>query len=230
MFRHALALAVLPLLSCQPKPAEHSAPHADLLDADGRYVLLSPRHLIDEIPAINDDGQPLALIEIPAGTNAKWEVNKETGNLHWEFREDEPRIVAYLPYPANYGTLPATFSDPATGGDGDPLDIILLGPAVPRGSLLPFRPIGVIHLIDQGERDDKIIGVTPNTAFSDLTTLAELETRFPGVLQILTTWFSHYKGPGASTTISGVGEADQALEVLAEARAAYQPPTAAEAP
>ena len=74
------------------------------------------------------------MIEIPTGTTAKWEVVKPSGELRWEFDQGRPRVVRYLGYPGNYGMIPRTLLPKEEGGDGDPLDVVVLGPAVPRGS------------------------------------------------------------------------------------------------
>lgn len=136
------------------------------------------------------------VVEIPAGTNAKWEVNKQTGRLAWEQRDGRPRVVAFLPYPGNYGFVPRTLLPKALGGDGDPLDVLVLGPAVPRGSVMAVRLLGVLTMQDGGETDDKLIAITPDGPFGDVASLAELRTRYPGALDVVADWFAHYKGPG----------------------------------
>lgn len=80
--------------------------HSEKLVADGKYILESEKKLITAMSAKNRDGSINVLIEIPSGTNGKWEVNKETGNLDWEFKKGVPRVVQSLPYPANYGMIP----------------------------------------------------------------------------------------------------------------------------
>ncbi|HRO28596.1 MAG TPA: inorganic diphosphatase, partial [Luteimonas sp.] len=58
-------------------------------------------------------------------------------------------------YPANYGSLPRTLA-----GDGDPLDaLVLTREPLHPGTMIRFRPIGVLRMVDGGERDEKIIGV-----------------------------------------------------------------------
>jgi inorganic pyrophosphatase len=136
------------------------------------------------------------VVEIPAGTNAKWEVNKQTGRLAWEQRDGRPRVVAFLPYPGNYGFVPRTLLPKALGGDGDPLDVLVLGPAVPRGSVMAVRLLGVLAMQDGGETDDKLIAITPDGPFGDVISLAELRMRYPGALDVVADWFAHYKGPG----------------------------------
>ena len=51
----------------------------------------------------------------------------------WTFDHDTPRIVNYLGYPGNYGMIPRAFLPKNLGGDGDPLDVLLLGPSIKRG-------------------------------------------------------------------------------------------------
>ena len=134
------------------------------------------------------------VIEIPAGTNQKWEVNKQTGRLEWEQVGDSLRIINYLPYPANYGMIPGTYLPKDLGGDNDPLDIFLLGPSIERGSIQPAKVIGVIKMLDRGEQDDKLIAVDPQSWFGHVITIEELEDSFPGVSYILKTWLNYYKG------------------------------------
>ena len=48
------------------------------------------------------------MVEIPAGSNDKWEVDKTSGALYWEQEDGKPRVVQYLAYPGNYGMIPRT--------------------------------------------------------------------------------------------------------------------------
>lgn len=169
--------------------------------------------LIKTTAPINPDSTVNAAIEIPAGTNAKWETDKSTGELVWEQQNGKPRVVQYLPYPANYGMIPNTLLPKEKGGDGDPLDILVLGPAVERGSILKVHVIGVLRLRDTGEQDDKLIGVAPDGPFASLNSMMELETQFPMVAQIIALWFTSYKGPGKIQAL-GFGEKAEAMGIL----------------
>jgi inorganic pyrophosphatase len=90
------------------------------------------------------------VIEIPKGSKVKYELDKTTGLL-WLDRV----LHSAVHYPANYGFLPRTFCE-----DGDPLDVLVLGqePVVPL-CVLRARAIGVITMIDEKGRDDKVIAV-----------------------------------------------------------------------
>ena len=97
-----------------------------------------------------------ALIEIPKGSKAKYELDKDTGLL----RLDRVLYTSTV-YPANYGFIPRTLAD-----DGDPLDVLVLcnEPIFPM-TLVTCMPIGVIKMIDGGELDEKIIAVPLNDPY-----------------------------------------------------------------
>lgn len=193
---------------------------AGLVQKDA-LTLTGPRNFLDGYPAIVADRTVHAVVEIPTGYVDKWEVKSEDGLLHWDMKNGKPRRVKYLGYPCNYGMVPRTVLAEERGGDGDPLDVLVLGEAVPRGSVLEARVIGLFRMRDDGELDVKLLAVRAGTAFSDVQNLAELQEKFPGVTNIVETWFSHYKGPGVVVT-EGFGEVGDALNILENAVADYR--------
>lgn len=144
---------------------------------------------------INLDGTVNAIIEIPAGTTAKFET-LANGTMELEQKDGAPRFVKYLGYPANYGLVPRSILLKSKGGDGDPLDVIVLGTALPQGSVVKCRILGVMTLVDNGEIDDKMILAPVSSPFGSLKSIEELDKKFPGVTGILQTWFTSYKGYG----------------------------------
>jgi inorganic pyrophosphatase len=157
-------------------------------------------------PAMAGEGMIHVVVEIPAGSCEKWEVTPDGERMALD------RIVAYLPYPANYGMIPNTWY-----GDGDPLDAIVLGPAMQRGDVVVTRPVGILRMLDEGERDDKIICVVGSGPLSDVKDLDDLDQRYPGVREILETWFTYYKGPGRMESMGMEGPA-AALETVEASR------------
>jgi len=174
-----------------------------------------PRYL-DGYAAFADHGLVHVVVEIPAGTNDKWEVEKSSGALRWEQENGRPRIVQYLAYPVNYGMIPSTSLPRERGGDGDPLDALLLGPRIDRGAVVRARPIGVLRLLDEGERDDKILTVPTEGPLSDAVSLEALDARYPGARQIVELWFTNYKGPDRLVA-EGFGDAAEAVSLIGEA-------------
>lgn len=182
---------------------------------------ISTHDFLRDFPAVTEDGYINMVIEIPAGSNQKWEVEKEHGHLEWETVGDSLRVVPYLPYPANYGMIPQTWLPAGEGGDDDPLDVILLGPAVERGTVLHVRLVGVIKMLDRGEQDDKLIAVDPGSWFGTVYTLKDLQEFYPGVIPILTEWFGSYKG-GNLVEVQGVDDEVAAADILERSVQAYQ--------
>src|SRR5262245_13933455 len=96
-----------------------------------------------------------AIIEIPRGSKAKYEIDKDSGLIKLD------RVIyASMYYPLNYGFIPQTL-----GEDHDPLDIVVLTQVevVPR-CLISSKVVGVMRMIDRGEADDKIIAVAEQDA------------------------------------------------------------------
>ena len=172
--------------------AERKSP----ITASAQDTMIADIDFLRSYPARPALGLVSAVIEIPAGQSAKWEVSGEDGIMRWERRGDGFRIVRYLPYPAHYGMVPRTVMSASAGGDGDPLDIIVLGPPVERGAVINARIIGGMRLIDEGERDDKLIAVDTAGAFRAVRSIKQLDSSFVGVSEILRNWFTNYKGPG----------------------------------
>lgn len=178
-------------------------------------------NLLKDFPAMHDSTFVNAVIEIPSGSLDKWELNKETGALEWQQQDSIPRIVQYIGYPGNYGMIPQTLLSKENGGDGDPLDVLVLGAPVERGSVIKCKLIGVLYLKDNGEQDDKLIAVANDSPFVNLNSINELNAQFNGVSSIIKTWFANYKGPNAMSS-SGFGDKDEALTILKSAMIDYK--------
>ena len=122
------------------------------------------------------------IIEIPKGSRAKYEIDKESGLIKLD------RVIyASMYYPLNYGFIPQTL-----GEDMDPLDIVVLTQVevVPR-CLIPCKVIGVMQMIDRGEADDKIIAVAMQDAsVSHISDVSELPEFFKVELKH---FFENYK-------------------------------------
>ena len=181
---------------------------------------ISKENLVSDISPFNGEGDVNALIEIPAGTIDKWEVNKSNGQLEWETVNGNPRKINYLGYPGNYGMVPKTLLPKKYGGDGDPLDIIVLGPPAERGEIVKCKIIGVLNLLDRNEKDDKLIAVANNSPFYLVNNIQELDDNFEGISEIVKTWFTNYKGKGKMKS-SGFGDKNDALKILNTAISEY---------
>ena len=99
------------------------------------------------------------------------------------------------------------------GGDGDPLDVILIGSYIERGKVVSGKIIGVLKMLDGGEIDDKLLMIQKDSPLYKATNVEELKEQFPGTLSIIETWFESYKGPGEIKT-NGYGSVSDAKKIL----------------
>jgi inorganic pyrophosphatase len=152
-----------------------------------------------------------AFIEIPAGSQNKYEWDKEKKVLRLD-------RVLYSPvhYPTDYGFVPETLEQ-----DGDPIDILVLitNPTVP-GCLVEARIIGVLTMVDDKGVDNKLLGVPiKDPRFVTVKDLADVP---PHVLREVEHFFRTYKDlEGKQVDIRGWQGAPEAHEVLGRAKAAY---------
>lgn len=98
----------------------------------------------------------ISVIEITKGGKNKYELDKETGML----KLDRVLYTA-THYPANYGFIPRTYAE-----DNDPLDVLVLCEEnIDPMTLVECYPIGVLIMIDNEQRDEKIIAVAKKDPF-----------------------------------------------------------------
>lgn len=152
-------------------------------------------HFLHDISPFTSDSLINVVIEIPAGTRQKWEVNKITGQIEWDKHSSGLyRVVDYLPYPANYGFVPQTMLPKSSGGDGDPVDVFVLGSSVNRQEIIKVRIIGIIHMLDDDELDSKLLAVNISETDFDVDSYEMLINKYPGIVEIFKLWLVNYKG------------------------------------
>lgn len=169
-----------------------------------------PWHDIPVDPSTVDSNLPI-VIEIPAGSKNKYELDKTSGLLKLD------RVLySSVHYPANYGFIPRSYCD-----DGDPLDVLVLGqePVHPM-TIVYVRPIGLMHMRDQGKADDKILAVHANDpAVNHIT---ELEHAPPHVMLEINRFFLDYKALEEKEVVVEPFEGrSRALTVIRQALADY---------
>jgi inorganic pyrophosphatase len=152
------------------------------------------------------------IIEIPQGSKAKYELDKDSGLLQLD------RVLfSSVHYPANYGFIPQTYCE-----DKDPLDVLILSQieVVPL-CIVEARVIGAMQMLDQGEHDDKIIAVAAHDMsvnhYEDIKGLSE------HLLLELRRFFEDYKKlENKSVAVEQFLGREEALEIVNESMALYQ--------
>ena len=91
-----------------------------------------------------------AIIEIPMNTKNKYEIDKARNRIKLD------RVLySQMTYPAEYGYIENTLAD-----DGDPLDILVIASTQTfPGCIVDARVIGYLDMVDNDEKDEKIIAV-----------------------------------------------------------------------
>lgn len=172
--------------------------------------ILHPWHEVspgDDVPSSVN-----AIIEIPKGSKAKYEIDKESGLIKLD------RVLfSSVMYPANYGFIPKTYCD-----DKDPLDILVLCSVdVYPMSIIEAKVIGVMHMIDNGEQDDKIIAVAKNDmSVNYINDLSELP---PHTMKEIVRFFQDYKAlERKNVTIERLFGRSYAYQVIQESIDLYE--------
>ena len=146
----------------------------------------------------------VAFIEIQKGGKVKYELDKETGLVIFD------RLLSTsMVYPANYGFIPRTL-----GGDGDPLDVLVITTEpLNSGVLVEAKPIGIINMIDDGEANEKIVAVATSDPF--LKNVESLKDLPQHTFDEMKHFFEHYKDlQNKKTEITGIEGKERALKII----------------
>ncbi len=164
------------------------------------------------IPAQPEAGIINVLIEIPGGSKNKYEFDKDMN----AFALDRV-LFASVKYPYDYGFVPNTLAD-----DGDPLDgmVMMDEPTFP-GCVIAARPIGMLLMIDGGDRDEKILCVpAEDPRYNEVKSLKDIA---PHRLEEIAEFFRTYKNLEKKVTeIQGWEDVDAVNPLIEECIKAYK--------
>ena len=164
------------------------------------------------IPAQPEAGVINVLIEIPGGSKNKYEFDKDMN----AFALDRV-LFASVRYPFDYGFVPNTLAD-----DGDPLDgmVMMDEPTFP-GCVIAARPIGMLEMIDGGDRDEKILCVpAEDPRYKEVNSLKDIA---PHRLEEIAEFFRTYKNlEKKETEILGWKDVDAVKPLVEECIKAYK--------
>lgn len=153
-----------------------------------------------------------AVIEIPMGTQNKYEIDKARNRIKLD-------RVLYTPmtYPAEYGYIENTLAE-----DGDPLDILVLASSKTfPGCIVDARIVGYLDMVDNGEPDQKIIGVMDtDPRFSHINELEDIQQHTKREIKH---FFNTYKDLQQNKVVEVLDFHDKidALELILECQIRY---------
>ncbi|MES2930862.1 MAG: inorganic diphosphatase [Patescibacteria group bacterium] len=154
------------------------------------------------------------IIEIPKGSNNKYEIDKDTGMIKLDRANYGPTA-----YPFDYGFVPQTLWE-----DGDALDVLVLSTyPIPSGILVNVRPVGIMEMIDSGESDSKIIAVPiDDQRWEDVKDLKDINKHS---LREFADFFQTYKALKAKqsiVTVHGFKDKAAAIEAIHRSITLYE--------
>ncbi|MFW5794126.1 MAG: inorganic diphosphatase [Bacillota bacterium] len=146
-----------------------------------------------------------AIIEIPMGTQNKYEVDKEKNRIKLN------RVLySKMTYPAEYGFIEKTLAE-----DGDPLDILVLATTQTfPGCIVDARVVGYLDMYDSGERDQKVIAVVnADPRFEDINDISDIKEL---QLREIKLFFENYKilEPGHTVKVLDYYSRVDAIELI----------------
>jgi len=177
----------------------------------GHLCYSEPLKLYDIDPGPDCPEVVRAIIEIPKNSVNKYEYDGALG----VFRLDRA-LYSPMHYPGDYGFIPGTLAE-----DDDPLDVIVLvdEPSF-TGCMMEVRPVGILHMIDESEKDQKVLAVpNRNPRFDSIHTIDQV---FPHSLKEIEYFFSIYKElQNVKTKIKGWGGPREVRKMITESRQHY---------
>lgn len=151
------------------------------------------------------------IVEISKGSNIKYEIDKDTGLLMLD------RVMySAMYYPGDYGFIPKTLWD-----DGDPLDVIVFTyQGILPMTICEVKVIGIMHMIDDGESDAKIIAVhAADPRFAEKNDITDIP---PHTIKEIKHFFATYKDlQDKKTEISKVEGKEAAYEAIKKSQELY---------
>ncbi len=162
----------------------------------------------------NPDGINV-VIEIPYGTNIKYEIDKESGAVVVD------RVMySAMFYPANYGFVANTLSN-----DGDPADVLLLNEyPLQAGCVIKCRLIGVLIMEDESGMDEKLLAVPVKKLDPRYENIKSIDDLPKITVDRIKNFFETYKmlEPGKWVKVKGFEDLASATKILDDAIKAYK--------
>lgn len=168
--------------------------------------------LHDTEPGKNTPESIHVIVEINKGSKNKYEIDKETGIIALD-----RAMHTSQDYPFDYGFVPQTLWD-----DGDALDVVLLTTyALLPGILVRARPVAIMHMVDGGEADEKVIAVPEDDPrWNDVKDIADINKH---TLKEIEHFFATYKKIQNKTVeINGFEGADEAKRAVVRSLSLYK--------
>jgi inorganic pyrophosphatase len=186
-------------------PATATAQLVESLEAARQHT----SHVWRDTPPMNEDGTVNGYVEIPRGERRKWE---------FDMKANARAVDRVMPedlggYPVNYGFVPQTVSY-----DGDPFDILILGPPLPGGEVIRTAVVGLMFMEDEKGLDSKVVTSPLSATGQPRFALSAADRKRIGG------YFARYKKhePGKFSKVPGWGSAADGVAHVRTAHAFFR--------
>lgn len=181
--------------------AKAEASRADACAAAAPFA----HHEWRDSPPLSSQGWLRGYVEIGLGDSDKQEFSMAANGL----KSDRVIPAELGGYPTNYGFVPRTIAF-----DGDPLDVLVLGPRIEPGTWVEGVVLGVLRMEDEKGDDPKIV-VSPLESGG--------RPAYPLTVEVkdeVGAWFERYKAgqPGKFSRVTGWGDVEDAARLLETTR------------
>lgn len=155
------------------------------------------------------------VIEIPKGSNIKYEIDEESGAVFVD-----RKLFTAMFYPCNYGFVPQTKEK-----DGDPVDVLVLGndPVVPA-AVIKANPVGVLITEDEEGQDAKVVAVPVAKVDPSFSDVKDIDTVPAHIKDQIKHFFEHYKEleKGKYVKVAGWENKESAKKKISDAMQRYK--------
>ena len=169
---------------------------------------------LEKISAGENPDKVKVVIEIPYGSNIKYELDKESGAI-----EVDRVLHSAMFYPANYGFVNQTLS-----ADGDPIDVLVLNSyALQPGSVIKCRLVGVLNMEDEKGTDEKLLAVPVSKVDPTYDEIQDINDVPKHILARIKNFFETYKSlePNKWVKVQDFKNKEEAQKLLQEAMDNY---------
>ena len=206
----AVVLALFPcVLFAQPVPKALPAAASEQLGRSLAAATPHRQHRWRDFPPMNPDGTVNGYIEISRGDRRKYEFDMRRNTRAID------RVISEQVggYPVNYGFVPQTVSY-----DGDPFDVLVLGPPLPGGEIVRGVIVGLMYMEDEKGLDSKVV-LSPIA--SDGRPRYELT---PAIRDEIADYFRRYKQgePGKFSKVPGWGTVAEGRDFVTTTHAFFR--------
>lgn len=148
-----------------------------------------------ELSPVSESGSYHAIVSIPAGTSDLYVYDPEAAAFKVKKVGDRDEYVPYLPFPANWGFIPSTYSDITKQDISSPIQLFILTKSYSKTTLFEIQPIASILFADRFGQEHVVPVATPTDSTFRTLDISSYEglTQYPDAMASLESFYRNWK-------------------------------------